>query len=92
MSERTRRATGGGCERVVRSGERVEEDKGYIGVGEVGGGLVPAGGGLRETAGRAGEGARQGVSAAAGQGAGSGALSASVRATPSLGGGRRGGR
>ncbi len=49
-------ALGGGCELVIQSARRVAAMESYIGLVEVGVGLLPAGGGLKEAAIRAAQG------------------------------------
>lgn len=51
-------ALGGGCELVMQSARRVAAIESYIGLVEVGVGLLPAGGGLKEAAIRAARGTR----------------------------------
>ncbi|KMQ79903.1 Enoyl-CoA hydratase [Candidatus Burkholderia pumila] len=48
-------ALGGGCELLLQSAKRVAHVETYMGLVEIGVGLVPAGGGLKETALRAAE-------------------------------------
>ena len=52
-------ALGGGCELALHSAKRVAHIESYFGLVEVGVGLVPAGGGLKEAALRAAEAATQ---------------------------------
>src|SRR5690606_21320449 len=51
-------ALGGGCELLLHATRRVAALESYIGLVEVGVGLIPAGGGLKEIAVRAAEAAR----------------------------------
>ncbi len=51
-------ALGGGCELVLQSARRVAAIESYIGLVEIGVGLLPAGGGLKEAAIRASQGVR----------------------------------
>lgn len=51
-------ALGGGCELVLQSARRVAAIESYIGLVEIGVGLLPAGGGLKEAAIRAAQGIR----------------------------------
>ena len=46
-------ALGGGCELMMHAGRRVASLESYVGLVEVGVGLIPAGGGLKEAAARA---------------------------------------